>query len=140
MEALSGFLAFVVGWFLAQLFKMLGAMIRKKDRMSPAEAVRNFSRSGGMPSGHMASFGGLVTYLGCWQGFDSGIFMLGVGVLLLAAYDAMNVRYAVGEMGKEVNALSGKKMKVREGHTLAQVAIGALLGIVVGAGVYCLFV
>jgi acid phosphatase family membrane protein YuiD len=91
-----------------------------------------------MPSGHAASFVGLVSYLGFWQGFDSAVFMLGVGTALVILYDAMNVRYAVGEMGKELNALTGKRTKVREGHTLTQVIVGTLLGILVGAGVFTL--
>ena len=138
MEALGGFIAFVMGWLLAQILKLLGAMTRKKDRMKPKEALRKFTRSGGMPSGHAMSFGGLVTYLGCWQGFDSAVFVLGVGIFLIVAYDAMNVRYAVGEISKELNGLTGKKMKVREGHTLAQVIVGTLLGVAVGVSVFVL--
>ncbi|MCL1839881.1 divergent PAP2 family protein [Candidatus Saccharibacteria bacterium] len=138
MEVLGSFIAFVVGWLLAQLGKLLGAIIKGRGKLKPSEALRNFTRSGGMPSGHAASLGALVTYLGFWQGFDSAVFALGVGVALIVFYDAMNVRYAVGEMGKVLNELTEKKMKVREGHTLPQVMVGALLGVAIGTGIFLL--
>jgi len=136
MEALAGLVAFGAGWLLAQVLKLLGAVMKGRGRLKLREVLRNFTRSGGMPSGHMASLGGLVTYLGLWQGFDSAVFVLGVGMIMLVAYDAAGVRHAVGEIGKEVNTLSGKKMRVREGHTLAQVLVGAVLGVAIGGVVW----
>ncbi len=104
----------------------------------PLEALRRGLRSGGMPSGHTADMVALSTYLGLWQGFDSAIFALAVGVTIIVMYDAMNVRYAVGKMGAELNRVSGKKMRVYEGHTLPQVIVGALVGVAVGLGFFAL--
>ena len=93
-------MAFMVGWLLAQLLKLLGAVIKGRGELKWKEALRNFTKSGGMPSGHAASFGGLVTYVGYWQGFDSAVFVLGVGIFMVVAYDAMNVRMRWGSWGR----------------------------------------
>ncbi len=135
MEMIWCLLAFTGGWLFAQLFKLLGAVVRREGRLKFREAVRDFTKSGGMPSGHAASYWALATYLGFWQGFDSGVFALALGVGAIIMYDACHVRYAVGELGKVVNDVAGKKMKVYEGHTVAQVLVGMVLGIVVGVGV-----
>lgn len=80
--------------------------------------------------------------LGTWtNGFDlwgSGAtaFFVLLCVDAVVFYDAIHVRYAVGEQGKALNKLLEKggqpTVKVVEGHTLRQVIAGIVLGAVVG--------
>ena len=57
---------------------------------------------------------------------------------MIVIYDAVNVRYAVGEQGKLLNVIvmdhnyKKKKVKVVEGHTIPQVIVGGVLGIAIG--------
>lgn len=93
-------------------------------------------RSGGMPSGHSASMTAMTTYLGMMAGFDSGLFALSVAMTLIVIYDAIHVRYAVGEQGKALNNLlkkdHQKPLPLVEGHTTAQAAVGVIIGVLVG--------
>lgn len=136
MNGIYAILAFLVAWAVSHIIKVTIAWV-KNGRMSFGEVVRTAFKSGGMPSGHTADMVAMSTYLGLWQGVGSAVFALAVGITIIVMYDAMNVRYAVGELGKEVNKLIGKKKKVYEGHTLPQVIVGAMIGVVVG---WCVFV
>lgn len=138
-KAWYAFIAFVVAWLVAQSWKTIGGLVRdRKDiaKMDLATLIGYVTRSGGMPSGHTASLTAMLVCLGCLFGFNSGIFVLGVGVWLIVVYDATHVRYAVGEQGKALNNLLKKageqELPVVEGHTIPQVAVGAVIGLVVG--------
>ena len=111
--------------------------------MSGREALDWLVRSGGMPSGHSASFVGATMMIGMIEGFDSIIFALAVCTAIIIIYDAMNVRYAVGEQGKVLNKfiLSKKrKLRVVEGHTPIEVVVGAMIGILCAVMINLFFV
>lgn len=138
-DGIGGIIAFAFGWFLAQTGKLIGDMIAAGRPLKWHEVVDCYVRSGGMPSGHTASFVALTTYLGMQYGFMSGIFALSAAMTAIVIYDAVNVRYAVGEQGKLLNLIAEsdhnkktKKMKVIEGHTIPQAIAGAILGIIIG--------
>ena len=64
---------------------------------------------------------------------------------MIFIYDAVNVRYAVGEHGKLLNEIAEsdknprtKPQKIVEGHTIPQVIVGAILGALLGGLVYFL--
>ncbi len=139
------FVAFICGWFFAQSGKLIGDTIAKKRLLTVSEIINVFVRSGGMPSGHTASFVGVSAYLGMKYGFSSGIFGLATCTSIIVIYDAVNVRYAVGEQGKLLNAIvhnqnvGKRKIKVVEGHTVPQVCIGAVLGVAIGIVTSMLF-
>lgn len=140
MDGIGGIVCFVLGWFLAQFGKMIGDLLKNKRPLNFREIVDAFTRSGGMPSGHTASFLGLSVFLGYRNGFCSSIFALAICTTAIVIYDAVNVRYAVGEQGKLLNILSSdskqnRKVKVVEGHTVPQVIAGAILGIAVATGI-----
>jgi len=137
----GGLVAFVCGWFFAQLGKVIGDVVKKKHLLSSEEIINGFTRSGGMPSGHTASLIALTTFLGLKDGFTSGLFVLAAAMAAIVIYDAVNVRYAVGEQGKLLNIMaeadsdSGRKMrkmKVVEGHTVPQACVSAALGVLLG--------
>ena len=102
MESLYVFLAFILGWFVAQVLKLIFFIIKKR------------------------------------------------GKTLIIVYDATNVRYSVGEHGKILNKLINernkeegsklKKLRVVEGHTVAEAAMGFLLGISIATmiKIFCL--
>lgn len=140
--------AFVCGFVLAQFIKFVSGVLRgerqHKWMTNFAEAVGYLTRSGGMPSGHAASFGAATTYLGLAEGWGSPIFALAFCMMIIVIYDAVNVRFAVGEQGKILTALvdnyhaKGKKTRLVEGHTVPQVAVGLLLGVTIGLGLWWL--
>lgn len=142
-EAWLILIAFVSGFLLAQIWKLIAGLIsgyRMHEIIDFKTGVGYFTRSGGMPSGHAASFTAATVLLGCMYGFDSGLFTLAVCVWAIVAYDAMHVRYAVGIQGKALNELlkkAGKaELPITEGHTLPQVVVGTILGIAIGAGLF----
>ncbi len=144
MKAWYGLVAFACGFVVAQLWKFIAGMIsqRGQKRRNFKEMVGYLTRSGGMPSGHAASMTALGIYLGCFAGFDSPVFILAMAFWGIVLYDAIHVRYAVGEQGKALNGLlkaSGKpELPVVEGHTMAQVVVGTILGVLVGLLVFWL--
>ena len=126
---------FAVGWFFAQLSKVIiGLTIGRKSLPTKdwRSTIGYLMRSGGMPSGHTASLTAAALYLGLSGGFDSALFAFAVCMWLIVVYDAINVRYAVGEQGKALNKLLKKanqaELPVVEGHTVPQVLVGALIG------------
>ena len=143
MEGFGGIIAFTLGWLSAQLLKLIIGICRGKKRIDWSSVMDYLTRSGGMPSGHAASFVALTMFLGCYSGFDTGVFAVSFGTTLIIIYDAVNVRRAVGEQGRLLNSAAkklGKKEQLRvvEGHTIPQVIVGALLGILIGWVVFCL--
>ena len=146
MNGIPAIIAFVSGFFLAQVWKFIEGMVHRKDHPEMAHfktAIAYIFRSGGMPSGHSACMTALTTYLGCSVGFDSGIFALAVGCTIIVFYDAIHVRYAVGEQGKALNRLLRKNgdavLPIVEGHTVPQVVVGALIGAFIGILIYFLW-
>ena len=138
VEGLGGLLAFVIGWFVAQTSKFVIDLVEAKGRITGREAFNCFFKSGGMPSGHTASFSGLTTFFIGQFGIFAPISVLALCMTIIVVYDAVNVRYAVGEQGKFLNnmasekGINSKQVKVIEGHTIPQVIVGAILGITIG--------
>lgn len=149
------FIAFVLGFMVAQVLKFVLTLFRKENRgrkWSAKELWRELTRSGGMPSGHATAMSAatmvalLGTFssnaLGAWaDGFDlSGSGATALFVLLcvdaIVFYDAIHVRFAVGEQGKALNKLLEKggqpTVKVVEGHVLSEVIAGVVLGVAIG--------
>ena len=105
MEGYFVLVAFAIGFLVAQIWKtLMGVILDKKSgkTISLGEVVKHFASSGGMPSGHTASFTGASLCVGTIYGFGSGIFALAVCVWAIVVYDATHVRYAVGEQGKAI--------------------------------------
>lgn len=141
MECVFTLIAFVAGFLVAQMWKLVSGLVsgRATQRVVNLEtAIGYFTRSGGMPSGHTASLTAAVIYLGCAEGFGTGLFALALCVWMIVVYDAIHVRYAVGVQGEALNGLlveAGKKeLPLVEGHTVAQVAMGAMIGLMIGFG------
>ncbi len=137
------FLAFIAGWFFSQLAKLITGAVQKRGKLKFSDIVYYMTKSGGMPSGHTASFVAFDTMLGLSYGFDTPVFALAVCMTIIIIYDAVNVRYAVGEHGRILNeiAVSDNNPKtvpqrIVEGHTIPQVTVGAILGVGLGVAIY----
>ncbi len=139
MKVLFLFLAFILGWFVAQFIKLVAGFVKKKGKLSFSDMIYYMTKSGGMPSGHTASFVALDTALALIYGLDTPVFAVAVCATMIFIYDAVNVRYAVGEHGKLLNEIAEsddnpktKPQKIVEGHTIPQVIVGAILGVLMG--------
>lgn len=111
---------------------------------------RPIFQTGGMPSSHSAGVSALATYVATKKGWDSTDTALAVIFGIIVMYDAQGIRRHTGEIAKIVNdidadieVLSGhmpglfhvkqeKELNELLGHQPAEVAGGALLGILIG--------
>ena len=136
--------AFFLGVGAAQAIKT-ARYVAKRRREAQIYPVRDLCRdilrslglSGGMPSGHVCSLVSLTTYVAFQEGLGSTAFAICVGVTFWFMYDACNARHAIGEQAKILIHLLEEMrekihVKVVEGHTFDEVAVGALLGIITG--------
>ena len=124
-------IAFGLSWLIAQAIKFILFITKSKKSHSFKECAHEFLKSGGMPSGHTASFTAATMMVGFIAGFDATIFGLAICVLAIVVHDSVKVRYAVGEQGKILNKLIKNQIKVIEGHTLSEVVVGAGIGLAV---------
>ncbi len=143
MDGMKIVLAYILGWFVAQTTKFVLLSLRGETKgKSGKEKFRMYIKSGGMPSGHTGSILGATTYAGLAFGLNSAAFGILVCFSATVIYDAVNVRYAVGEQGKKMNKLikvvrpDEELVKIVEGHTGVEVLVGALIGILMGTLVY----
>ena len=128
----------VIAWASAQVLKFIidAIMNRRFD-------IKYLFTGGGMPSSHSSFVCACATAVGYKAGTDSVAFAIAVVVALVVMYDAANVRKETGEQAKILNYmmenweagkpdLFGEDLKELIGHTWLQVAMGALLGILIG--------
>lgn len=139
MDSFYILLAFILGWLIAQTTKVIIALIVKKGKLKFSEFIELMMKSGGMPSGHTASFVAATLTIGFRVGFDSALFALAVCNTIIIIYDATNVRYAVGQQGKLLNKIASntllaRPLKLVEGHTVAQAIVGFLVGVIIALG------
>ncbi len=142
MNGFKIIIAFVCGFFIAQTIKFIINICtgRAKSYMTDLKtAFGYFCKSGGMPSGHSASFIAATTVIGFSEGFYSSIFALAVCTTAIVIYDAVNVRYVVGEQGKALNKLIKTPIRIAEGHTILEVFVGGVLGLLIGWLIFVLF-
>lgn len=138
------FMSAATGWLVAQVLKTIIYGILNKT-FNPERMVG----SGGMPSSHSATVTALATASGIQYGLGSFEFAVSAIVAIIVMYDARGVRLETGKQAQVLNEvmeilqIMGKKMsyedKLKEfvGHTPVQVAVGALLGILI-ALIYCI--
>ena len=133
------FLPLFLGWFFCQVPKVIVTCIRQK----PEHFFQVLVGSGGMPSTHTASTMALVTRVAFVEEFRGPLFALAVVFAMVTMYDAFNVRLACGHVTARVNKMIDKvyadddpekpeKLRVIEGHTFPEVAVGFVIGVAVG--------
>lgn len=135
----SYILAGVSGWVVAQGIKVA---LDYRSRRPSLKNWAGFYRSGGMPSAHAASMVAITTVIGLIDGFGSGLFGLALLVTCIIIYDAVMVRRSSGLQGELLIKLAnlidkGTKAPIfAKGHTPLEVAIGSLIGLLVGYVVF----
>ena len=85
---------------------------------------------GGFPSTHTAIMSSVVFLIGFNNGFNTPLFSLGMGTLLILVIDAHGLRRKVGEHAKMLNQLQdGTQLRERMGHSWGEILGGLALGI-----------
>ena len=94
---------------------------------------------GGFPSTHTAVLSSVVFFAGFNEGFDTSVFSLGLGALLILIIDAHGLRRKVGRQAEVINQLQQKiygdnfqPLRERMGHSWLEIAGGLLVGLVLG--------
>ncbi len=126
----------LVAGFLAQAIKLLTDGIKGNF-----DFKHLWASYGGMPSSHAAFVVALVTEVWFREGIGSSSFAIATIFALLVMRDALGLRMHLGHQGKAINELITKyypeakdaipPLEERLGHTPAQIAVGALLGLCV---------
>ncbi len=126
----------IVAWFVAQTTKVVITLLVEREFK-----FERFHGSGGMPSAHTATIMAATTAIGLTEGFDSHMFALGMIMTFIVMYDASGVRRSVGKQAKLLNDiirdlaeykhLQEERMKELVGHKPTEVAVGAVLGVVI---------
>lgn len=135
MELVSPYIiAAGIGWIVAQLSKYVVASFK----LGKLASYRQLYLSGHMPSAHSATTVALLTVVAALDGVQSGLFAVAFLFTCVVLYDAMMVRRSSGEQGVAILALlveqksKVKLPRVAMGHTPLEVAVGSLLGLIVG--------
>ena len=92
------------------LSALIAWFIAQASKSIFSKKKKSFFRCGGMPSAHSAFTSALTTAVGITQGINSALFAVTLGFSIIVWHDAI---------------------RVRKHHTLKQVIIGILLGIIV---------
>lgn len=135
---LSAYLiAGALGFLVAQGLKYLISSITNRS----TKGVRQLYLSGGMPSAHSATVIAVLVAIGALDGVNTAVFGVATLFAAIVMYDAVMVRRSSGEQGVALTALiKEQKSQVRlprvaKGHTPSEVAVGALIGLIVGLSV-----
>lgn len=131
----SVFFTALIGWFAAQVLKIVFSREKKLD-------FKRIVGSGGMPSSHASFVVALTFAVGFTEGFDSALFAVSAVFSFVVMYDAAGVRRAAGQQAAILNKIvsdlknadyshTNKKLKELVGHTPLQVFAGAVLGFVI---------
>ncbi len=125
-------------WAMAQFCKLISAFAQTREM-----DFGYFVSTGGMPSAHSATVGGLATSIGITEGFGSPAFAVAFALAGITMFDASTVRMAAGKQAALVNEivrelfqrhrLAEKPLKELLGHTRFEVFMGMLVGIVTSA-------
>lgn len=127
-------------WGMAQFCKLVSAFLQTKEW-----DFTYFTSTGGMPSAHSATVGGVATSIGITNGFASPEFALAFALAGITMFDASTVRMAAGKQASLLNhivrellqnhRLAEQPLKELLGHTRFEVFMGMLVGIATAGNV-----
>lgn len=127
-----------IAWLGSHITKYIVSLIKQEKRKFSSQLFL----SGGMPSSHSATVVSMATIVGLKNGFESALFGMATLFALIVMYDAMKVRRSSGEQGMALNKLIKEQKskvalpRVAKGHSPLEVAIGSILGILIGSVVF----
>lgn len=131
-----------LAWVAAQTLKHLARLAGRNQRVFLGNPRNVLLLSGGMPSAHSATVTALATVIGLTEGIDSGLFALSALFASVVMYDAVMVRYSSGRQGDLLNRLLLEykskltAVRVAHGHTVVEVVVGSVLGLIIGVVVF----
>lgn len=127
-------LAIILAWFIAQTIKAIILTIKRKKFRFDLYAL-----PGGFPSSHSATVSALAMSIGLLYGFNSAIFAVASVLAFFMIYDAKVIRGATSKQAQSLNILieafneeSGEDielLKEKLGHSIVEIAVGILIGI-----------
>lgn len=130
------FVVAVVAWFVAQFLKVVITLLVEKEFK-----FERLHGSGGMPSSHTSTIVATSTALGLIEGWGTPIYALSLIMAFIVMYDASGVRRSVGKQAKIINDiikdiykhkhLEEETLKELVGHKPTEVAVGAILGVII---------
>ena len=122
-----------VTWFSVQFYK----------KITITSATKSFFVSGGMPSSHTATSVSLAVLLFLYQGLTTTT-ILALFLVSVLIRDAIGVRQAVGRNAEVLKNISSKQeqknIMLEHGHTIPQVIVGVMVGVVFASISYALFI
>jgi len=139
MELFSPYiLAVISAWIIAQGTKYLIVVVKSRS----LRHIRHLYLSGNMPSAHTTTVVALALVIGLREGLGSAVFGLAALFAAIVMYDAMMVRRSSGEQGLALQQLIKEQKssiplpRAAQGHTPWEVAVGAILGLLIGSVVF----
>ncbi|OQB15950.1 MAG: Divergent PAP2 family protein [Firmicutes bacterium ADurb.Bin193] len=128
----------VISWFTAQIIKVILVIVTER-RLD----LGRFFGAGGMPSSHSSTVCTLSVCIARVMGFTSPEFAIAFVFSVIIMYDAAGVRRAAGQQASVLNKMLDNwhtadnefteiELKELLGHTPLQVAVGAVIGILIG--------
>jgi acid phosphatase family membrane protein YuiD len=129
----------LVAVLIVQLMKVMLVWVTERRLV-----LARMLETGGMPSAHSAAVAALATSIGLIYGLGSPYFALAAVLGGIVIYDATGIRRAAGVQAELINELvkelshlftegfQPQVLKTLLGHTYPQVAVGVLIGIMVG--------
>ena len=140
------FLSAISSLCISQILKMFFYLLTHKHK-DPLEAIQTAIWStGGMPSSHSALVCSLTTSAGIKQGISSDFFIFSLIFALIVLRDSLGVRRAAGLQAKALNTL-GKQVSEKlglefnpvqeiNGHSMVEVLVGGILGVLIAVIFY----
>lgn len=124
-----------VAWWVAGGLKFVVNFFREGCSLAGARRMVGY---GGFPSTHTATLLSTVFFVGFTAGFDSPLFALGMGTLVILIMDAHGLRRHVGRQAEAINELrkavgiDQPPLRERMGHTYPEIAGGLAVGAAMG--------
>ena len=116
----------LAAWLFAQAAKIVTRSWEKK-RFYP----HAFFEGGGMPSGHTAFVVSLAIGAGIQEGFSSTLFYVTLGFAFIVMYEVLVTKQAITQFAKIIEHHYTKTMVEKLGHTIGEILVGAIIGIVI---------
>ncbi len=135
------FLSGLFGWLIAQIAKMTIDYLKGRTHSSGDVISTLLWKTGGMPSSHSALVTSLATSIAVFHGVSSTFFILALFFGGVVIRDALGVRRSSGQQAQVLNQL-GRRLSEQElitfnpvkevsGHTLPEVTVGMVIGLLV---------
>ena len=121
-----------IAWLTSGCIKFLVNCIRYG---SEAKKMMGY---GGFPSTHTAILSSVVFFIGFKSGFNTPLFTLGVGTLIILIIDAHGLRRKIGEQAVAINNINKALgidcplLREKMGHSWFEILGGLICGCVIG--------